>query len=134
MSSNFLEHTDDPLVFVRWAVSRLSPRGRLYLEWPRMESISLPRTKEFGEIGLPISPGAYHDDLTHRSKPPLLEDVIRAMNGLGVVQRGLVAVPWIDQQMAIHSRREGDWISMVLAYWSHSGWCQYVCASVERPD
>jgi hypothetical protein len=55
------------------------------------------------------------------------------MNGLEVVQRGVAAVPWIDQQMAIHSRREGDRIGMVLAYWSHAGWCQYVCASVQRP-
>ncbi len=36
MGSNFIEHIDDPLVFVGWAVSRLSPRGWLYLEWPRM--------------------------------------------------------------------------------------------------
>jgi hypothetical protein len=98
-----------------------------------MESIGLPRTKDFLAIGLPIAPGAYHDDSTHRPKPPLLEDVIGAMNGLEVVQRGVAAVPWIDQQMAIHSRREGDRIGMVLAYWSHVGWCQYVCASVQRP-
>jgi len=134
MSSNFLEHIDDPLVFVRWAVSRLSPRGRLYLEWPRMESISLPHTTEFQEIGLPIAPGAYHDDSTHRPTPPLVEDVIAAMKGLEVVQRGVAAAPWIDQQMAIHSRREGDRTGLILAYWSHTGWCQYVCARVESPD
>jgi len=134
MSSNFLEHIDDPLVFVRWAVSRLSPRGRLYLEWPRMESIGLPRTHEFQEIGLPIAPGAYHDDCTHRPNPPLLEDVIGALGGLQVVQRGVAAAPWLDRQMAIHSRREGDRVGLILAYWSHSGWCQYICARAESPD
>jgi SAM-dependent methyltransferase len=133
MSSNFIEHIDDPLVFVRWAVSRLSPRGWLYLEWPRMESITLPRSKEFEQIGLPIAPGAYHDDLTHRLKPPLLEDVIGAMSGLEVVQRGVVTVPWIDQQMAIHARREGNATNMIMAYWSHTGWCQYIWAREGEP-
>jgi SAM-dependent methyltransferase len=128
MSSNFIEHIDDPLVFVRWAVSRLSPRGSLYLEWPRMESIDLPRTADFEKIGLPIAPGAYHDDRTHRQKPPLLDDVLDVLKGLDVVQRGAASVPWIDQQMAIHARRAGDRTGLVLAYWSLSGWCQYLCA------
>jgi len=65
---------------------------------------------------------------THRPKPPLLEEVIGAMSSLEVVQRGFVTVPWIDQQMAIHARREGDAIGMIMAYWSHTGWCQYVWA------
>ena len=53
------------------------------------------------------------------------------MNGLEVVQRGVVAMPWVDQQMAIHARREGHATNLILAYWSHTGWCQYICARVE---
>ncbi len=50
------------------------------------------------------------------------------MSSLEVVQRGIVTVPWIDQQMATHARREGDATGMIMAYWSHAGWCQYVWA------
>src|ERR1051326_8142890 len=35
LAANFIEHIDDPIAFVTWAASRLTPNGRIYLEWPR---------------------------------------------------------------------------------------------------
>jgi SAM-dependent methyltransferase len=57
MSVNFIEHIDDPLFFVRFCAERLAPRGRIYLEWPRAESINLPSTAELETADVPFSRG-----------------------------------------------------------------------------
>jgi SAM-dependent methyltransferase len=130
LCANFIEHIDDPLVFVRHCAERLTRRGHLYLEWPRPESIDLPSTVDLATVGVDVTTGRYHDDCTHRTVPPALQDVVTALAdvGLHVVEQGIVRVPMVDQQVAIHARRAGDRVGMTLAYWSVTGWCQYLTA------
>jgi SAM-dependent methyltransferase len=129
-SGNFIEHIDDPMTFIRRAIGTLTPGGRIYLEWPRVESITLPSTAELADAGVRVTTGRYHDDGTHRTEPPMLQDVLAtlASEGLSVTRQGIVRVPMVDQQLAIHARRTDDIVSMTLAYWSLTGWCQYVVA------
>jgi SAM-dependent methyltransferase len=133
LCANFIEHIDDPLDFIAWAVSRLAPAGRLYLEWPRLESIDLPGAAALRELGVHVTTGTYHDDNTHRQNPPLAADVIRTLGdlGLAVRQSGTVSIPFIDQQVAIHARRTNTLAALTIAYWSYTGWCQYLIA--EKP-
>jgi SAM-dependent methyltransferase len=128
--ANFIEHIIRPLDFVRLAASRLAPGGRLYLEWPTETSIKLPTRFQFQDAGLPVMIGAYHDDPSHRQKPPLLADVRAAIVEAGLTETswGVASVPFIDQQLAIRSREAGDMVGMTLAYWSHTGWTQYLVA------
>jgi SAM-dependent methyltransferase len=132
LCANFIEHIDDPLVFIRHCIGRLTRRARLYLEWPRPESIDLPSTEDLAAAGVPVTTGRYHDDCTHRAVPPTLQDVVNTLTeaGLRVTEQGIVRVPMIDQQVAIHARRSGDRVGMTLAYWSVTGWCQYLAAEV----
>jgi SAM-dependent methyltransferase len=130
MSSNFLEHIDEWPKFIEMAASRLKPGGSFYLEWPRVESIDLPSVADLTAANVDVVTGKYHDDVTHREAPPLLEDVLKVLSAcnIEVVQRGVVEVPMIDQQLAIYARKTNDVVGMTLAYWSMSGWCQYLMA------
>jgi SAM-dependent methyltransferase len=130
LCANFIEHIDDPLEFIAWAVSRVAPGGRLYLEWPRLDSINLPTSAALRDVGVHVTTGSYHDDSTHRQNPPLAEDVRHklAVLGMAIHESGTVKIPFIDQQMAIHARRENSLASMTMAYWSYTGWCQYLVA------
>ncbi|HET6305803.1 MAG TPA: methyltransferase domain-containing protein [Rhodopila sp.] len=130
MSTNFIEHIDDPSVFIRHCADRLTPFGRIYLEWPRPESIDLPSTAELSAAGINVMTGRYHDDATHRPVPPSLSEVTDALirSGLRIVERGIARVPMVDRQMAIHARRSNDIVAMTLAYWSFTEWCQFVVA------
>ena len=129
-SANFIEHIDDPVEFVRWAVSRLKAGGRIYLEWPRLESIDLPSNRELALANVNVMTGRYHDDGTHRALPPTADSVRAAILGAGlsIHEFGLVGVPYFDQQLAIHARRENDLVAMTMAYWSYTQWCQYLIA------
>jgi hypothetical protein len=131
-SANFLEHIDNPIQFVQWAVSRLSANGRIYLEWPRPASINLPSSLELAEVGVDVMAGKYHDDHTHPPQPPSLEAVRACLieTGLEIRETGVVSVPFIDQQLAIHARQRRALVAMTLAYWSHTGWCQYIVAKL----
>ncbi|HUK08241.1 MAG TPA: class I SAM-dependent methyltransferase [Stellaceae bacterium] len=134
LSANFIEHIEDPLAFVRWASTRLTARGRIYLEWPHPQSIHLPSTNELAAAGVTVMVGAYHDDMTHQRAPPDAEDVASVLRDSGhvIVERGFVRVPFFDRQLAIHARRVPDTVSMTLAYWSYTGWCQYLVSETAR--
>jgi len=127
---NFIEHIDDPYNFVRFCAKRLNPHGRIYLEWPRPESIDLPSTAELRAVGVNVMTGRYHDDATHRPTPPLISDVVETLSrsGLRVVERGISRIPMVDQQMAIHARLDDNLVDLTLAYWSFTEWCQFVVA------
>ena len=129
-SANFIEHVDDPLQFVAHAINATAAFGRIFLEWPRPESIALPTTAELMQVGVHVTTGAYHDDATHRAAPPALADVLGALEqgGLRIVESGISRVAFVDQQMAIHARQRSDLVAMTLAYWSYSGWLQFVVA------
>ncbi len=130
MSCNFLEHIEHPLRFLQLCGERLTSGGRLYLEWPRMESIGLPSTRELAAAGVYVMTGRYDDDDTHRPDLPKYEDVVAALSeqGFKLTEHGIARVPMVDQQVAIHARRSGDLVGMTLAYWSLTGWCQYLIA------
>lgn len=129
-SANFIEHIADPLAFVEWTSTRLTERGRIYLEWPRPESIGLPGSAELAAAGVRVMTGRYHDDQTHMPAPPVFEEVRGRLAhcGLTVVEHGIVRVPYFDRQLAIHARRNKDVVAMTLAYWSYTEWCQYLVA------
>jgi hypothetical protein len=130
MAANFIEHIDDPIAFVRWAVARLTQRGSLYLEWPRPEATFLPTTAELAALGLPIMTGNYFDDATHRPVVPDFGAVSAAIFDAGFALResGITCVPFVDQELAIHAARARDTVSLTLAYWSLTNWCQYLIA------
>jgi SAM-dependent methyltransferase len=130
LAANFIEHIDDPITFIAWAISRLAPQGRLFLEWPRAESAFLPTTAELATAGLPIMTGNYFDDDTHRSAIPDVIAVTAAITGAGLRLResGIASVPFVDQEVAIHAARSQDIVNLTLAYWSMTGWCQYLFA------
>jgi hypothetical protein len=44
-------------------------------------------------------------------------------------ESGTVAVPFFDQEVAIHAARARDAVNLTLAYWSMTGWCQYLIAT-----
>lgn len=129
-SANFLEHIPNPLAFVQWATTRVAERGRIYLEWPRPEAIALPDTSTLAAAGVAVMVGRYHDDHSHMPTPPMFEEVrdTLARHGFALVEHGISRVPYFDQQLAIHARQNNDLVGMTLAYWSHTGWCQYLVA------
>ena len=130
LAANFIEHIDDPIAFVKWSISRLAQGGSLLLEWPRPESASLPTTAELAALGLPIMTGNYFDDATHRQAIPDFNAVCTAIVDAGLTLResGTVSVPFFDQEVAIHAARARDTVHLTLAYWSMTGWCQYLVA------
>jgi hypothetical protein len=133
MACNFIEHIDEPLTFVRWACSRVASDGWIYLEWPRPVSCELPTSSALRAKGIEVTTGNYYDDLTHRSQMPLAEDVHSELIdcGMQIESAGVVRVPFLDGELASAARNRGDLVAATLAYWSFTGWCQYVVARRE---
>jgi SAM-dependent methyltransferase len=131
LAVNFIEHIDDPMAFAQWAPSRLNPGGLIFLEWPAPISATLPTAEEFRAVGLPIMTGNYFDDATHRAVIPQFTAVADVLIGAGLSPResGTVAVPFFDQEVAIHAANKRDAVNLTLAYWSMTGWCQYLVAT-----
>lgn len=129
VACNFIEHINGPDAFVRWACQRLR-HGRLYLEWPTPASIDLPSATDLRERGIDVMTGNYFDDHTHRAPVPdraVMQSVISA-EGLEIESWGIASVPCIDGELASVSRARRARVEATLAYWSYTGWCQYLVA------
>jgi SAM-dependent methyltransferase len=103
-AANFIEHIDGPSDFIHWGAARLAPGGRIFLEWPRETSLSLPTTADLLAIGIDVMAGNYFDDSTHRAELPTAPAVQAALiaAGLQIEATGIVQTPWLqDHLMAI---------------------------------
>ena len=131
--AHFIEHIQDPVSLVRWAASKLKSGGRIYLEWPSADSLSLPSRTELEERGVPLIISRFDDDDTHQALPD--GDVIAAAlreNGFSIEARGIVRLPWLEDEMLAHHKQSADGFYGQAAFWSHTGWCQYIVAELAR--
>ena len=129
-AANFIEHIERPLDFIGWAATRLAQGGRIFLEWPRKVSLSLPTTAELQAIGIDVMAGNYFDDATHRAERPASADVRAALvaAGLRIEASGIVQTPWLQDHLMAMGKLADDRVHRTLAYWSFTGWTQYIVA------
>jgi SAM-dependent methyltransferase len=129
-AANFIEHIEGPIEFVRWCGDRLSARGRIFLEWPRPESIALPTTADLHAIGIDVMTGSYFDDATHGSDLPATAAVHAWLvaAGLQIEAAGVARVPYFEDHLMAYGKRTDDMVSRTLSYWSFTGWTQFVVA------
>lgn len=127
--AHFIEHIADPLSFVEWARRKLTPGGRLYLEWPSPTSLGLPPRVELEAAGVPLIISRFDDDRTHRELPDgnIIAAALTA-HGLAIEGRGIVRLPWLEDEMLAHYREDADGFARQAAFWSHTGWSQYIVA------
>jgi SAM-dependent methyltransferase len=130
-AANFIEHIDKPQLFVEMCARRLSQNGSIYLEWPHPSSVDLPLTSDLKAAGVKVMTGNYYCDKTHKKEVPSFDLISQTLksNGFEIRETGIASVPFVDQELAIHSANGADITSATLAYWSHTGWCQYLIAN-----
>jgi SAM-dependent methyltransferase/cell division septum initiation protein DivIVA len=133
-SAHFIEHIQDPRAYFEWASSRLAPGGRIYTEWPSERALRAPTRSELQSRGIDLFLGNFYDDLTHRTFPPM-QRILRAIRqaGLEVEAAGTIRLPLYEAQLLGIYRRTGDPAILQHAYWSHTGWCQYLVAQKAAP-
>lgn len=129
--AHFIEHIEDPLSLVAWAARKLRKGGRIYLEWPSPNSTSLPARAELEERGVPLIISRFDDDGTHQELPDG-DAIVNAMleNGFKLESRGIVRLPWLEDEMLGHYRESEDGFYRQAAFWSYTGWAQYVVAEL----
>ncbi len=129
-AANFIEHIDTPIDFIRWSADHLSARGRIFLEWPRQELLSLPTTADLHAVGIDVMTGNYFDDGTHRSELPSTEAAHAGLmaTGLRIEAASVVGVPYFEDHLMAYGKRTDNVVSRTLSYWSFTGWSQFVVA------
>lgn len=125
--AHFIEHIADPASFVAWAARKLAPGGRVYLEWPAPASLDLPKREELEAAGVPLIISRFDDDDTHRDLPDADRIVAACLaQGFELEARGIVRLPWIEDEMLAHFRNDSDGFARQAAFWSYTGWSQYL--------
>lgn len=134
--AHFIEHIDNPKKFIKWAVSRLSPGGRIYIEWPSENALHCPKHPTLSQVGLPPITANYFDDSTHQGLMPARSMVMRTLERLGleIETSGIVRMPLLADELLDHYRKNDDTVSLQLGYWLKTGWVQQVTASVQGLD
>lgn len=127
LSAHFIEHIDDPATFIAWLDRKLAPGGRAYIEWPAPASQSLPSRRELSELGVDLVISRFDDDATHRNLPDTSQ-VQRLAHQAGMVLEacGIIRLPWLEDELMAHFRESSDRFPVQAAFWSWSGWAQYV--------
>lgn len=131
IACHFIEHLPDPAGFVQWAAGRLSPCGRIYLEWPSPYSLELPPLASFRDAGVPLVIANFHDDRTHEDLPEtsaITEALVGA--GAGIESQGVIRYPWLEEELLAHWQQgAADTYALQAAFWSRTRWSQFVVAS-----
>jgi SAM-dependent methyltransferase len=133
LCAHFIEHIADPASFVAWTARKLRPGGRAYVEWPSPAALTLPSRGELEAIGVPLIISRFDDDDTHRELPDA--DVVAAAcraQGLEIEARGIVRLPMLEDELLAHFRDDSDGFPRQAAFWSHTGWSQYLV--LRRPE
>lgn len=127
LCAHFIEHIQDPVSLVRWARRKLRSGGRIYLEWPSANALSLPPRAELEALGVPLIISRFDDDGTHQALPDG-DAIAEAMrdNGFRIEARGTIRLPWLEDEMLSHGKDEMDGFYRQAAFWSYTGWCQYI--------
>ncbi len=127
--AHFIEHIEDPASLAAWASRKLGNDARVYLEWPSPESLALPSRSELEDAGVPLIISRFDDDHTHRELPDA--DAVAASlqaKGFSITTRGIVRLPWLEDELLAHFRDDDDGFSRQAAFWSYTGWSQYLVA------
>jgi SAM-dependent methyltransferase len=127
LSAHFIEHIADPTSFVAWAARKLNADGRIYLEWPSKASLDLPPRKDLEAAGIPMIISRFNDDSTHRQLPDG-DVMVAAFEAAGFVieTRGIVRLPWLEDEMLAHFKDSDVRFPRQAAFWSRTGWSQYL--------
>ena len=128
--SHFIEHISRPLDFLSWISDILVPGGRIYLEWPTPESLTLPPKGAFAEHGITLSISNFRDDATHLSIPDRSEvSSVLTRRDFRVEAQGVVRLPVFEDELLAHFLGNADDpYAVQLAFWSKTRWAQYVIA------
>ncbi len=129
LSAHFIEHIESPTSFLDWSVKKLNAGGRLYLEWPSVASNepSIPSKSDLMEEGVNLVISRFDDDCTHKALPDrnLIKSHATTL-GLRLVAEGVARLPWLEDELMANFRDAEDRFPAQAAFWSWSGWSQYL--------
>lgn len=128
--AHFIEHIQRPESLAQWAAENMTEGGRIYIEWPSPRAANLPPLSEMRAAGIPLVISRYDDDNTHQNAIPDREKVCSDLrqSGLEIEAEGIVRLPWLEDEMLAHFSDSIDTFPLQAAFWSATGWCQYVVA------
>lgn len=129
--AHFIEHIKDPESLVLWAARKLRKGGRIYLEWPSANSLTLPPRTELERLGVPLIISRFDDDGTHQVLPDgdVIADALRN-SGFAIESRGIIRLPWLEDELLGHHKDAEDGFYRQAAFWSYTGWSQYIIAGL----
>ena len=127
--AHFIEHIAKPASLAAWAGEHLKPGGRAYIEWPSPLSLDLPPRTVLEAAGVPLVISRFDDDRTHRRLPDR-DAMIRALrrNGFRIEVAGIIRLQWLEEDQLAHFRDADDGFPRQAAFWSYTGWSQYIIA------
>jgi SAM-dependent methyltransferase len=141
-ASHVIEHLPSADDFLDWVPGRLEARARVYLEWPTPQTTRLPNARAFREHGYDIMISNFFEDGTHVRVPDRgdIRDRL-GRHGFGVESEGVIRLPWLEEELlahvtaAIHAGEPppSDPTILLNAYWSKTGWAQYMVCSRGEP-
>ena len=133
-ASHVIEHLVDPNRFLTWAVQRSADQARFYLEWPSENSMTLPPKTEFVARGFDIMITNFFDDGSHIAIPSR-ESIVTSLEclGLTIEEQGVIRSPFLEGELLASAESWPTEFEKELvrrnAFWSYTGWAQYVIAS-----
>lgn len=127
--AHFIEHIARPASLAAWAGDKLDPGGRAYIEWPSPGSLDLPPRGVLEAAGVPLVISRFDDDGTHRRLPDR-DAMAKALrrNGFRIEAAGIIRLPWLEEELLAHFKDAEDGFPRQAAFWSYTGWSQYIVA------
>ncbi len=129
LCSHLIEHIQRPSELIGWMSARASHGARLYLEWPNVTSLALPKRDALAAAGWPVMISNFHDDDTHRELPTL-GDIAGLVESVGftIIERGVIDAGHLTDQLIDLGQELNDPTLTLQGFWSLTHWSTYLVA------
>ncbi len=112
---------------IAWIASRITPGGRVYLEWPGPASAIQPPREAFLAESIDIMITNFFDDATHlRLIPPTELNTLLTAAGFAVTASGTIGFGIVGEEMLARGLANADAFSRLAGYWSMTGWSAWI--------
>ena len=125
--AQFIEHVEDPSVFLKKLANILPAEGSVFIDWPGAHTVNLPKCNDIKNSGYDITTLNFYDDSTHKKAYTIEQMSEYAISaGFKVTSAGYVDMSYLANSLKHHGVLNRDHYLLSMSVWLKTNFISYI--------